>query len=115
MMIRVKLKRILRYLKRTADMGLLHDVNCKKPFVSYADADWANDDRKSVSGFLIQDYGNLIGWVTRKQNTVALSSTEVEYVALASAVSEVLWMKGFLIDFQICDTESVINFSYSWP
>jgi hypothetical protein len=37
------LKRILRYLKGTADIGLLHDVNCKKPFVSYADADWAND------------------------------------------------------------------------
>ncbi|PNF15497.1 hypothetical protein B7P43_G17001 [Cryptotermes secundus] len=103
------LKRILRYLKGTADIGLLYDVNTKKPLVSYVDADWANDyDRKSISGFLIQVYGNCVGWVTRKQNTVALSSTEAEYVALASAVTEVLWMKGLLVDFQICDIEPVI-------
>jgi hypothetical protein len=104
------LKRILRYLKGTADVGLLYDINSKKPLVSYADADWADDyDRKSVSGFLIQVYGNLVGSVTRKHNTAAPSSTEAEYVAVASAVTEVLWMKGLLIDFQICDIERVIH------
>jgi hypothetical protein len=103
------LKRILRYLKGTAHIGLLYDVNCKKPLVSYTDADWANDyDRKSISGFLIQIYGNLVTWVTRKQKMAALTSTEAEYVALASAVTEVLWMKGLLGDFQICDIKPVI-------
>jgi hypothetical protein len=78
-------------LKGTADIGLLYDVNCKEPLESYADVDWANNyARKSISGFMIQVYGNCVDWVTRKQNTVALSSTKAEYIALACAVTEVL-------------------------
>jgi hypothetical protein len=65
--------------------------------------DWADDyDRKSISGFVVQVYGNCIDWVTRKQNTVALS-TKAKHVALACAVTELLWMKGLLVELQICD------------
>ena len=59
------------------------------------DADWATDasDRKSVSGFLFFFQGSLISWSATKQKTVALSSTEAEYMAIAHAMREALWLR----------------------
>lgn len=65
--------------------------------VGYTDSDWANEtDRKSFSGCLFEIYGDVISWTTRKQSTVALSSTETEYVALANACTELLWLNKLL-------------------
>ena len=51
-------------------------------FIAYADADWASDhiSRKSVTGYIIKLAGGAVSWVSRKQKTVALSSTEAEYI-----------------------------------
>lgn len=80
-------------------------LNARMPVRAYADADWTSDkDRKSTTGYLLQVYGATVCWVTKKQPTIALSSTEAEYVALAGAAAEVLWLKGLLGDFGInCD------------
>lgn len=69
----------------------------------YVDSDWAGDlyDRKSVSGYLIKVFGNTVAWVTRKQNCVALSSTEAELIALCAAVQDCLWYKKLLRDMRI--------------
>ena len=48
-----------------------------------------------------------ISWCTRKQNTVALSSTEAEFVALATAGTEYLWLQNLLSDFDINCSEPV--------
>ena len=83
------LKRILRYIRGTANMSLYYQKNVDDKLIGYADADWAGDkDRKSTSGFLFKVYGELVCCSTRKQSTVALSSTEAGYVALASASME---------------------------
>lgn len=93
------LKRILRYIKQTSNLKLVYqrDENIE-PLVGYADADWGNDmnDRKSISGFVFKVVGSFVSWSTRKQVTVALSSTEAEYVALSSAACEAVWIRGFL-------------------
>lgn len=82
-------KRMLRYLKRSPEYGLSY-----KRTLGYADSNWDTDinDRHSVFGYLIQVYGATTAWSTRKQQTVALSSTEAECFALAECICKVLWM-----------------------
>ena len=63
--------------------------------VGYSDADWGGDldDRKSTSGYVFQISGGPVSWRSKKQTCVALSTAEAEYVALASATQEALWMR----------------------
>lgn len=98
-----QLKRILRYIKATLDLSKQNnDANILQGYVG---ADYANDvaDRKSTSGYLFQVYGSTVCWVTRKQATVSLSSTEAEYQSLASAVQECIWLRGLLEEMCILD------------
>ncbi|KAF6212808.1 hypothetical protein GE061_010517 [Apolygus lucorum] len=89
------LKRILRYLKKTADIGLFYPKSGQAKLEIYADADWANgSDRKSNSGNLFQVFGSTIAWSSRKQSVVALSSTEAELLSLTSATTEGIWIAG---------------------
>ena len=83
--------------------------------VGYSDADWASsvDDRRSTSGycFSLTKSGPLISWKSRKQPTVALSSCEAEYVALASAVQESLYLRQLMKDIdRKGDYDSVLIF-----
>lgn len=78
-------KRILKYLKGTRNQGLVFTVT--DIFLEgFVDADWAGDktDRKSYTGFVYKLSGSAIPWESRKQKTVALSSTEAEFMALLS-------------------------------
>jgi len=95
------LKRILRYLKGNIDMKLIFKKNFdfEHIFVGYVDSDWGGNenDRKSTTGYLFKMFNsNLICWNTKRQNSVAASSTEAEYMALFEAVREALWLKSLL-------------------
>jgi hypothetical protein len=71
---------------------------------SYSDADYAGSrvDRKSTSG-TCQFLGNcLVSWSSKKQNSVALSTAEAEYVAAGACCAQVLWMKHTLLDYNLC-------------
>ncbi|XP_055843722.1 uncharacterized protein LOC129910383 [Episyrphus balteatus] len=83
------LKRIVRYLQGTKSLKLNFNSTQDPPVIGYADADWASDivDRKSVSGYVFQVYGSSVSWCSKKQTTVAISSSEAEYVALSSAAA----------------------------
>ncbi|XP_075101648.1 secreted RxLR effector protein 161-like [Nicotiana tabacum] len=88
-------KRILRYLKGTQDLVLYYPSGDNFNLVGYADVDYAGYpvDRKSTSGMAHFLGSCLISWGTRKQNCVALSTTEAEYVAAASCCAQLLWIK----------------------
>ena len=114
-------KRILRYLVGTPSLGLWYKRNSHFDLIGYCDADYAGDriERKSTSG-ACQFLGEaLISWCCRKQNTIALSTTEAEYVAATGCCSQILWIKNQLEDYSLrytcipilCDNTSAINLS----
>ncbi|GBM10487.1 Copia protein [Araneus ventricosus] len=72
-------KRVLRYLKKTINFGLIFELGDKVVY-GYSDSDWGNsqEDRKSYSGYCFMLSKSVISWEYRKQNTVALTSTELE-------------------------------------
>ena len=86
----VAVKRIMRYLKGTSDLGLLYTKEGSSKCVGYSDSDWGGDldDRKSTSGYLFLIGGGSVSWRSKKQSSVALSTAEAEYMALASAGQE---------------------------
>ena len=112
-------KRIFRYLIGTADLGLWYPRGGSSfELVGYSDADFAGCkvDRKSTSGTCQFVGSALISWASKKQNSVALSTAESEYIAAGSCVAQVLWLKQQLLDLGLpvgtipilCDNTSAI-------
>ena len=69
----------------------------------FLDSDWATDkdDCKSTSGFCfkLSRFGSVVYWASKKQGCVALSSCEAEYVSLAFAAQEAVYLQGLLTFF----------------
>ena len=82
------LKRVLRYLQATPTHSIRFSGSINGNLIGYSDADWASDieTRRSTSGYVFIFNGGCISWGSKKQRTVALSSTEAEYMALSEAV-----------------------------
>lgn len=110
-------KRVLRYMKGTVDAKLVFDRDGNPGIIGYCDADWANDLdlRRSTTGYMFLFHGAAISWSAKRQQTVALSTTEAEYMSLSSATQEAVWLKTLndelLPSAQIqifCDNKSAI-------
>ena len=92
---------MLHYLAGTKRHGITYSKNHPKrvldgenQFHGYADAYDNTDDYKSTSGYIFQAGGGAITWRSKKQATIALSSTEAEYVALFEAGHEACWLRS---------------------
>jgi hypothetical protein len=106
-------KRVLRYLNGTRDKHLCYkaEQGCNAKLVGFSDADWAGDaeSAKSTSGLLVKLAGGPISWSSKKQTIVALSSTEVRYIALCEVGREVVWLRSLLSQLRMTDSkESVL-------
>ncbi|XP_060171504.1 uncharacterized mitochondrial protein AtMg00810-like [Lycium barbarum] len=96
-------KRILRYVKGTISYGLCITSQYSFRLYGFSDADWAGcaTTRRSTTGYSIYLGANCVSWSSRKQNTVARSSAEAEYRALAATTTELTWITYILQDIGI--------------
>ena len=92
-------KRILRYLRGTSDLGLLYRCTSSTAYLQgYCDADYGEDvdSRRSRSGYVFQIGSSLIAWHSKAQQCTAQSTTEAEYIAACMATKEAVWLRRLL-------------------
>ncbi|XP_071718256.1 uncharacterized mitochondrial protein AtMg00810-like [Rutidosis leptorrhynchoides] len=84
------LKRIIRYIQDTTDLGLQLYASSPTTLVAYSDADWAGcpTTRRSTSGYCVFLCNNLLSWSSMRQPIPSRSSAEAEYRGVANAVAE---------------------------
>ncbi|GJY71332.1 hypothetical protein Tco_0475035 [Tanacetum coccineum] len=114
-------KRICRYVRGKTHLGLWYPKGTRVETVVYTDSDHAGDyvDRKSTSSICTFMGCCLTSWFTKKQTTLAISTTKAEYVSIGKTCQQSLWMKQALIDYDIrlddvlimCDNKGVIDLS----
>lgn len=94
------MQRVFSYLNNTSCFGIRYDGYDKEGLIAFSDADFASDvdSRKSTSGVLIKLNGGAIVWSSKKQATVARSTTEAEFVAASLACSDIMWSRQFLFE-----------------
>jgi hypothetical protein len=104
----------LRYLhgSQTTDLAYgKHNGDITIPVQGYYDADYAaDDDRKSISGYLFTLAGSPISWQAKKQTTVAQSTVKAEYAAMAHAAKEAIRLQYLLRDLGMSKYESKVLF-----
>ncbi|KAG8486045.1 hypothetical protein CXB51_019337 [Gossypium anomalum] len=115
-------KRVLRYIKGTLSYGMQFYKAKRLRLVGYTDSDWAGskDDMKSTSGYVFTLGSAIFCWSSKKQNMVAQSIAEAEYVAAAGVVNQAIWLRKILTDLNLyqegaieiyCDNQSTVAIS----
>jgi hypothetical protein len=112
-------KRILRYFRHTPDFGLWYFTSSSLALHGFSDTNFVECrlDMKSTSRTGQFLGSSLVSWSSRKQSSVAQSTTEAEYVAAASCCSQLLWITYTMSDFGDeythvplqCDSTSAIS------
>ena len=98
----------LRYLRGTFDKSLRFSRDC--PIVDtpwgWVDSDWAGDTdtRRSHAAYIIMMNGGPISWKSRHQDSVALSTSEAEYMAASEVDKEILYLRVILRDVGYAQT-----------
>jgi hypothetical protein len=113
------IKRIIRYLVYTPCLGLLYPKGSSFDLLGYSDSDYADckvDQKSKLETCQILGR-SLVSWSSKKQNSIALSTAEAEYVAAGACCVQLLWMMFTLSDFGckfsktplLCDNENAIK------
>ncbi|KAK6158858.1 hypothetical protein DH2020_006172 [Rehmannia glutinosa] len=91
------LKRIIRYVGGTTDLGIWYTKDTNTNLVGFSDSDWVGDvvDRKSTTGGCFYLGRGAISWSSKKQPIMALSTIEAEYITTSSAICQIVWLRGF--------------------
>ncbi|XP_025628044.1 secreted RxLR effector protein 161-like [Arachis hypogaea] len=95
--------RVLRYLKGAPAMGLFFSSITDLTLSEFSNSDWGTclDSRRSITGYCFFLGTSIISWKRKRQDTVAASSYEAEYRALASATREAQWLRYMMKELQI--------------
>uniref|UniRef100_A0A5B7B4M6 Retrovirus-related Pol polyprotein from transposon TNT 1-94 n=1 Tax=Davidia involucrata TaxID=16924 RepID=A0A5B7B4M6_DAVIN len=112
-------KRVLRYVRGTTSFGIKYSRGFELKLKGYCDSDWGGcvDDMKSTSGYAFSLGSGVFSWASKKQQSVAQSSAEAEYISAAMATSQVIWLRRIMEDIGetqeegtelFCDNKSAI-------
>ena len=115
-------KRVLRYIKGTSSCGIFPPTSAEVTtnLIGYSNSDWGGevDDSRSTSRYLFCLGTSCFCWSSRKQETTAQSTTEAEYIVVASAVNQVIWLRKMMKDLGheqteatkiMCDNSSAVS------
>ncbi|CAG4980331.1 unnamed protein product [Colias eurytheme] len=105
----VVVKKILKYLKETKEYGINYSSTDNNIVEGYSDSDYATDtdSRRSTSGYVFIKNGAAVTWSSQRQQSIALSTTEAEFMAACSATKEALWIKRLLCDISAYNQDSI--------
>lgn len=113
------IKRVMRYIRGTIDMGLLFKKEDKLRLDVFSDADWGSDaqNRKSITGTIIRLASGPVIFRSSQQNLVAMSTTEAEFVAAAESARDMIWLQTLLSELNVshekpellCDSKTAIR------
>jgi transposase InsO family protein len=112
-------KRVLRYIMGTLNFGIRFEKNLEVKLRGFCDSDWGGcvDDMKSTSGYAFSLGSGVFSWLSKKQQSVAQSSAEAEYMSASIATSQAIWLRRILEDIGekqgeatplFCDNKSAI-------
>jgi hypothetical protein len=118
----IAVNKIFKYLEGLEEFGLWYPKGKDISLISYTYADWEGciDDQRSTSGEAFYLGKCLVSWLSKKQSSVSLSTSEAEYIAAITCYTKVIWMKQTLTDMQVeydepipiyCDNTSPISIS----
>ena len=101
---------LLRYCKGSKDLSITYSPNTSLSVLGYSDADWAAclDTRRSVTAYVFFAAGGPVSWKSKLQPTVALSSTEAEYMALTAAAQEACSLRFLQQEFRVPSDSPVL-------
>jgi hypothetical protein len=96
-------KHILRYVHGTITFGIHYATYSTLDLIGFTDSDWAGDniDHKSTSGYSLSLGSRPICWSRKKQDTISLSSAEVEYIGVVNITIQAMWLQHFLTELGI--------------
>lgn len=91
-------KRVLRYLKGTRNLGLWFTKTNDPKLIGFTDSDWGGcpDDSKSTTGYVFSFGTNVFCWNSRRQDVVAQSTAEAEYISASDATKQAIWLRKIL-------------------
>ncbi|UYV80580.1 hypothetical protein LAZ67_19000797 [Cordylochernes scorpioides] len=105
-------KRIFKYLVGTTEYGIMYQKGHKVGVLeSFSDADFAGDPetRRSTSGVVCKLAGGAISWLSQKQRSVSLSTTEAELVAASNTAKEVIWLNRLFSEISPLKEQPIIK------
>jgi hypothetical protein len=113
-------KGVLRYLAATPRVGITYGGSSRGiGLQGWCDADFAGDSdtRRSTTGYVFTIAGGAVSWASKRQPTVACSTTEAEYMAASAAAREALWLKKLVADLGLpvetvpigCDNQAALS------
>lgn len=104
-------KRIIRYLRGTLDIGLCYGATEDILVPGYLDSNYAGDidSRRSMTGYVFTLGGFVVSWKATLQPTVTLSTTEAEYMALTEAAKEGIWLKHMVNHLGLHQDQAIVH------
>ncbi|WZY88683.1 hypothetical protein YC2023_045418 [Brassica napus] len=96
-------KRILRYVRGTTEYGIKYTCSHSPKLTGFSDSDWAGsiDDMRSTTGFYFTFGSGMFSWCSKKQDVIAQSTAEAEYVAANASVNQAVWIRKLLTDLHM--------------